>query len=759
MIVWIKQENGNTIRLEDNWSHSIYVAADNKVDLKSLISAAKGKENDNEDISSLIKEYEFTSRYERITDIKESEVLKLTLSDSSRAITLARRIEEIGAKFGKLRVYNADLLSAQSYFYEHDLFSLAFCEATIQNSNKSKLDWKNKDSVWSTDYKVPEFKILHVKVNQEKTSAIPKYSDKIGSITITYRQGSKSFEIESESEADLINDFKREVAMIDPDFIFTEDGDSFTFPYLVYRAEQHGMYDSLILSRDPIPLRKPTREGTSYFSYGHVYFKPITAKLYGRIHLDKSNSFIWNESGLQGLYEIARICRMPLHTASRASIGKCLSSLQFYYATTKKRTLIPWKPVVAEHFKTLSELLVADRGGFIFEPETGVHEGVAEFDFESLYPNIMRKYNLSAETLGCNCCCSSSDYSKLTVPELGYHICHKRIGIVPTSLKLVLEKRARYKQLKNYKSMKPKLKEVYDARYSVLKWILVTSFGYLGFNNAKFGRIDAHIAVCAFDRKILLDTVKIAEQSGFRVLHGIVDSVWLQNMNKDRREPNEQREYMKLKELIELQTGFKVSFEGIYKWIVFVHSKINDNLPVPNRYFGVFENGSLKIRGMEARRHDTPHLFSECQNKILELMANGNTVREVKALMPKVKAIFYNYVHLLNQGRVSFGELVFTKRLSKNSNEYEQNRNTVENNSIQQLEQEGKSIKAGEILKYVITSDYHRKQSKRRAVPIELVNDKTTYNVRRYTELLAEVCNSVTEPFGYTFNLDLSLTN
>jgi DNA polymerase elongation subunit (family B) len=257
----------------------------------------------------------------------------------------------------------------------------------------------------------------------------------------------------------------------------------------------------------------------------------------------------------------------------------------------------------------------------------------------------------------------------------------------------------------------------------------------------------------------LLDTVKIAEQNGFRVLHGIVDSVWLQNMNKDRREPNKQGEYMKLKELIELQTGFKVSFEGIYKWIVFVHSKIDDNLPVPNRYFGVFENGSLKIRGMEARRHDTPHLFSECQNKILQLMANGNSVREVKALMPKVKAIFYNYVHLLNQGRVSFEELIFTKRLSKNSNEYKQNRNTVENNSIQQLEQEGKSIKAGEILKYVITSDYHRKRSKRRAVPIELVNDKTTYNVRRYTELLAEVCNSVTEPFGYTLDLDLSLTN
>jgi DNA polymerase I len=367
---------------------------------------------------------------------------------------------------------------------------------------------------------------------------------------------------------------------------------------------------------------------------------------------------------------------------------------------------------------------------------------------------------LSAETIRCTCC-TSPDGSTLKVPELGYSICKRRIGIVPVSLKILLEKRSKYKRLlKSCNETNLQLKETFDARQTALKWVLVTSFGYLGFNNAKFGRIDAHIAVCAFDRKILLDTAKMVEQNGFRVLHGIVDSVWLQKRNKYRAEPNEQGEYIKLKELIELQTGFKVSFEGIYKWIVFVHSKIDDTLPVPNRYFGVFEDGSLKIRGIEARRHDTPQLFSKCQNEILEIMANGNTINEVKALMPKVKDIFYNYVHLLYQRRVPFEELVFTKRLSKNSNEYEQNRNTVENNSIQQLlEKEGKSIKAGEILKYVITSDYYRKQSKRRAVPIELINDKTTYNVRRYTELLAEVCNSVTEPFGYSFDLDLSLPN
>jgi DNA polymerase I len=70
-------------------------------------------------------------------------------------------------------------------------------------------------------------------------------------------------------------------------------------------------------------------------------------------------------------------------------------------------------------------LLIADRGGFIFVPEIGVHEQVAEFDF-SLYPNIMLKKNVSAETIRCSC----YPDSKLRVPELDYNICEKRIGIV-----------------------------------------------------------------------------------------------------------------------------------------------------------------------------------------------------------------------------------------------------------------------------------------------------------------------------------------
>ncbi|WP_420545397.1 DNA polymerase domain-containing protein [Nitrosopumilus sp.] len=220
---------------------------------------------------------------------------------------------------------------------------------------------------------------------------------------------------------------------------------------------------------------------------------------------------------------------MPLQTAARASIGKCMSSIQFYNAV-QRDLLVPWKPVVSEIFKTRNSLFVGDRGVLILEPRVGIYENVGEIDFESLFGNIMLKKNISSETINCKCCQASDTL----VPELRYHICNRRIGIVPESLKLLLNKRHQYSKLLKTTTNKSKL-EIYKQRKAVLKWILVTSFGYLGFNNAKFGRIDAHMSVCAFARKILLDAIHIAEKEGFAVLHGIVDSIWIQKKRSHKK--------------------------------------------------------------------------------------------------------------------------------------------------------------------------------------------------------------------------------
>src|SRR5690348_1176149 len=205
---------------------------------------------------------------------------------------------------------------------------------------------------------------------------------------------------------------------------------------------------------------------------------------------------------------------------------------------------------------------------------------------------------------------------------------------------------------------------------------------------------------------------------------------------------------LELKKLIEKETGFALTFEGIHKWIAFVHSKQNNILPVPNRYFGVYEDGTLKIRGIEARRHDTPVFFCKFQQEVLEIMSKGNNINEVKALLPKVKDIYHKYVQLLKENKVPLDELAFTKRLSKDSNKY-QKRNTVESNALTKLNNQGKYLKAGETLQYIITDYYQKTRSKNdRAIPIEIIEERTSYDVKRYIELLAEAYNSVTEPFG-----------
>src|SRR5207245_11629392 len=143
----------------------------------------------------------------------------------------------------------------------------------------------------------------------------------------------------------------------------------------------------------------------------------------------------------------------------------------------------------------------------------------------------MTQKNLSGETVNCTCCPDSTN----RVPELGFNICERSAGIVPLSLKILLDKRARYKAAKKTVEGE-ELKSLYDRRQAALKWILVCSFGYLGFKNARFGMIDAHIATCALRRKILREATALAEARDFARGHGIVDSFWLRKQEATRGE-------------------------------------------------------------------------------------------------------------------------------------------------------------------------------------------------------------------------------
>jgi len=718
LVVWLKREDGEAVRLVDSWSPSIYIATDRNSDLEIPLKVV-GEE---------LAWSRTVQRRERVTDQWLSEVVEVKIKDAKRVQHVAGRIERLGP-FGSFRLYNADVPPNQSYLYERDLFPLAYCEVEERGD---VLQWRLEDDAWAYDYRIQNLRKVKVDISIEKQGRLARFTDPLKSVTVESDNGRVT--IEGASEADMILDLVKLVREADPDFVLTADGDTFLFPYLVKRAEASGVADRLILDREGSLLKLPAKRGTSYFSYGKIHYKPSAMRLYGRVHIDINTSFAFSETGLEGLFELSRTCRIPLHTASRATIGKALSSLQCYHAY-KMGILVPWKPTLAEHFKDRLELLVADRGGFIFEPKMGLYENVAELDFSVLYPSIMLRKNISAETVRCPCCPDSEN----RVPELSWNVCENRVGIVPTAMKIIVEKRLRYKELKRRANGTDY--DRYNERQATLKWIGVCSFGYLGFNNAKFGRIDAHIAVCAWDRKILIDATRVAERRGFEVIHGIVDSLWL------KKEGAEEADYLELKDETQAETDFPLSFEGIYKWIAFLPSKMTPGLPVQNRYFGAFRNGKLKVRGIEARRHDTPLLFKRCQMEILHVLAEADSVTEAKEKVPDCVDVFLKYAKAIQNREPPADELAFEMNLSKRPQEYV-NR-TLQSSVARQLAGEGVELHAGEGVRYVI-KDYESSGS-RRAVPADF-EEADNYDARRYVRLLAEACASVLKEFDQRFD-------
>src|SRR6266511_4954496 len=86
------------------------------------------------------------------------------------------------------------------------------------------------------------------------------------------------------------------------------------------------------------------------------------------------------------------------------------------------------------------------------------------------------------------------------------------------------------------------------------------------------------------------------------MLHALTDSLWI------RKDGATGEELSRLCETITRETGIEMSLEGVYRWLIFLPSKINSARPVAARFYGVFADGGMKIRGLvfffsSRRRH------------------------------------------------------------------------------------------------------------------------------------------------------------
>ncbi|MDH5021827.1 type B DNA-directed DNA polymerase [Halobacterium rubrum] len=466
------------------------------------------------------------------------------------------------------------------------------------------------------------------------------------------------------------------------------------------------------------------RAGAStYESYGQVEHSPARYSIPGRVIVDESNSFFLEEAGLSGILDLVERSGKPLQEAAWASIGNILTAIQIQYAADRD-VLVPWRSWRTERFKTASQLDAADRGGFTFEPDVGVHKTVHELDFSSLYPNIIREHNISPETIRCDCHPDRED-----VPGLGYSICPDD-GYLPEVLSPIIDDRADIKDELATTDDPDRVEEL-EARSAALKWILVSCFGYQGFSNAKFGRIEAHEAINAYAREILLDAKAAFEEAGYRVVHGIIDSIWVQPREDVEQEPVE----AVAREVSEA-TGIELEHEGVYDWVAFCPTADGRDGAL-TKYFGRQQSGEYKYRGLECRQRSTPPWIADLQRELIEVY---DETRETDAVLARV----LDAIGGLRAGRVEPGELAIRNRVTKTPAEYgHETRNVA---ALRRAEDSVGGIAPGEDVEYVVVDD--EKASRDR---VELRSeDPQDYDTEFYVELVARAAAGVLGPFGYT---------
>ncbi len=669
--------------------------------------------------------FEWDRQREIYTD-RELTLLRVTVHDTLRVKSVVRQLER---HFPHFVFFNSDVPVQQMFLYSTGLFPLAFGEYEI-DADGTLAGWRLEDSREAMEYPLPDLTTMTIRNRPDIVS--PKYR-RVLQLEVGY--DGATYLLEHQDAAEVLGSLNRHLLRCDPDIILTEYGDAVLLPFLSRLAEEQKMQIRFNRDTDAGYFRTA---GSSYFSYGKIVHKDGAFELAGRWHLDTENSFMMGESSLDGVVEIARLTQLPVQHQARQTIGSALSSMQLSWAF-RNGYLIPARKREPEEFKSASTLLLADRGGLIFQPVMGYHEQVAELDFVSMYPTIMVEHNVSPETVNCRCC------SNAAVPELGYTICERREGIVPATLRTVVRKRAAYKKLKrSLKAAGDERWHLYDRRQNALKWMLVTCFGYLGYKNARFGRIEAHETVNAYSRDAILRAKELAESRGFDFVHAIVDCMWLKKAGAT------EQEYESLAADVRRDVGIDISLEGIYRWILFPSSKMDPRIPTANRYVGWYTNHEIKIRGVEIRRRDTPVFIKRMQGEMLEIMGRAGTVGEIQDLLPALLEKTGEFVTALREGQVDPLELVVRRHISREPEEY----TNASTNAVvaRALEEAGIKLSPGEMVEYIIVDASGRKKPDR-AKPLALYSFEDGYDAAKYTEMALKAAETLLLPFGYTFDV------
>lgn len=611
-----------------------------------------------------IKNIEKTQR-NTIGDQTPSPVIRVTIDPTEQYRSLVRLAEKYGT------VYDADLSHTQRFLADHHLIPLG--EIILETDEKDNITAIEPVPL---DQKVepPPFKVLCFELYQTEEQIS----------FITYNQEMREEYSFTGMESETLQAFLEYLEDTDPDMVSSMESD---MKKLLNLCIKH---------------RKP-----SLGKYHKRCFHLTEGRVYIGLH-------IYRRTSLAGVVERIMYTREVPRIGSEYAAGRAIESRQCYEAR-RRGILLPrrgfYQPVMS-----LEELLrERDHGGLIFAPSVGLHMNVAALDFESMFPHLILKENISYENIREE---------------------RESEGFLLDFTRDTLQRRLYFKHLRKELKSKPREWFWCETRQQALKEILFCTYGYSGCWANKFGNMDTFMEINKAARENLVAAMNIARAQGYHTLYGNSDSLFLEKPGATRED------FDQLAQLIQERLGLPITVENHFRYLVLLPQKSGEEFGAINRYYGVRYDDELVCRGIELRRRNTPRFIADTQREAIKAFLSQDTMESVLTEgIPAVHSLIKNAFRRLKQGLVPMEQLEAKTILRRKPSRYKARLPHVA--AAEALDINGDEVERGSVISYVYVDSEHSNPFRR----VSPAGYQKRYDVKKYIKLLEEAERSILLPF------------
>ena len=381
---------------------------------------------------------------------------------------------------------------------------------------------------------------------------------------------------------------------------------------------------------------------------------------------------------------LMRISKLSMEDVTRLGVSNWIRNL-FYFEHRARGYLIPkQEDILAMKGAAVTKAIIKGKkymGAMVIEPAPGVYFNVVVLDFASLYPSVIKQWNLSYETVRC----PHDECKDNLVPNTPHWVCKKRKGLMSLITGALRDIRVYwFKEKSKDPSLPPKVRSWYKLVQQALKVFLNASYGVFGSDRFPLYCPPVAESTTAVGRYIIGKTIGKAKELGVTVLYGDTDSVFL-------HQPSEEQ-ITTLLEWAERELGIDLEVDKIYSYVTFSKRKKN--------YLGVLGEGRVDIKGLVGKKRNTPPFLKDAFNMMVQVLSQVKSPEDFEKAKARIREIAQECYRKLKSQQVPLDQLVFKVMLTKDVHRY--TKTTPQHvKAAKQLEAFGRIPKPGDIIAFV----------------------------------------------------------